>query len=179
MSDPTPAPSAPGLCAWLPWFAVPLVIALVADLWSKHAVFARYREHEVFSWWGELAYNTGAAWSLGRDWPGAVLALTMLLIPVLGWVWWHHYRGAGRVANLAFGLILGGALGNAWDRNLTWLVGPAGGYKGVRDFIRIDLNMLGINYVWPNFNLADAAISTGFVIVLVLSFLPTKPVPSR
>jgi lipoprotein signal peptidase len=180
---PLPAPDsrlpAPAVAAWLPWFALPATVAVAADLWSKHAIFSRHREGDTISWWGELTYNTGVAWGLGNTWPGAVLTLTLLLIPVLGWVWWRHYRAAGRLANLAFGLILGGALGNAWDRGMTWMVGSSGGHKGVRDFIRIDLNMIGITYVWPNFNLADAAISTGFVVLLALSFLPGKQQPSR
>jgi lipoprotein signal peptidase len=167
------------LGSWLPWFAIPLAIAVVADLWSKHVLFSRYPENSRVSWWGELTYNTGVAWGLGHAWPGAVLVLTMFLVPVLGWVWWRHYRQAGRLANSAFGLVLGGAIGNGSDRCLTWLLGPDGGYKGVRDFIRIDLNMIGIPYVWPNFNLADAAISLGFIALLIMSFMPVKPGTSR
>lgn len=178
---PTPpaAPPRPSPQRWLPWFALPLGLVIVSDLWSKYALFARYREGESFSWWGELTYNTGVAWGLGNRWPGAVLALTLLLIPVLTALWWWQYRLQGRLTNLAFGMILGGACGNAYDRCMMWLVGPSGGYKGVRDFIRIDLNMLGINYVWPNFNLADAAISLGFILLIALSFLPVKSGSSR
>jgi lipoprotein signal peptidase len=104
----------------------------------------------------------------------AVTLATVCLIPVLMLVWWTAWRQQGRIANLAFGAVLGGAIGNAYDRVMTALVGPTGGYQGVRDFIRIDLRMLGIDYVWPNFNVADAAISTGFAVLVLLSLLPGR-----
>ncbi|HEX9099065.1 MAG TPA: signal peptidase II [Candidatus Dormibacteraeota bacterium] len=57
-----------------------------------------------------------------------------------------------------FGLIVGGALGNAFDRILN------GG--GVTDFVNF--------HFWPVFNLADSAVSVG-VALLILGYLLRKP----
>ncbi len=176
LPTPTAQPEVSGASpSWAPWFLPAALITAVVDLWSKAAVFARYPEGTSFSWWGETTYNRGVAWGLFGQFPGAVMVLTLLLIPVLGWVWWRQFRLTGAAANLAFGCILGGAVGNGWDRMMTRVVGPAGGYSGVRDFIRIDLNGVGIPYIWPNFNVADAGISVGFIILVSLVLF--KPTP--
>jgi len=185
MSSPVPIPAPKP--SWAPWFVPALVVTAVADLATKAWIFARFTDGERFGWWGEITYNTGVAWGLFGDYP-LVLALTMVLIPVLTWVWWRQFRREGRAANLAFGLILGGALGNGFDRLMMGLYqyakasgapGPLPGFQGVRDFIRIDLNMVGIDYIWPNFNIADAAISIGFIILVALMLFAPGPAPSR
>ena len=61
-------------------------------------------------------------------------------------------------ANAVLGLILGGALGNAFDRVIN------GG--GVTDFIDF--------HFWPVFNVADSAVSIG-VVLLILGYLIRKP----
>lgn len=175
----TPDPTTPPRpYRWHAWFVPALVATAVLDLVSKEYLFRRYAEGETFSWWGELTFNTGVAWGLFGRHPEYVLILTLVLIPVLGWVWWKQFRREGRLANLAFGLILGGALGNGYDRLMMGVIGPEGGFKGVRDFIRIDLNMVGIDYVWPNFNIADAGISVGFALLVVLMAVAPRPTPA-
>ena len=69
-----------------------------------------------------------------------------------------------RLLQVALGLILGGALGNLYDR-------LAYGY--VVDF----LEFYAGNYHWPSFNVADAAISTG-VVLLTLEIIRNEN-PSR
>jgi signal peptidase II len=63
-----------------------------------------------------------------------------------------------RLLALSLGLILGGALGNLWDR-------VALGY--VVDFISVHYD----NYYFPAFNIADSAISVGAVGMLLDSFV--------
>jgi signal peptidase II len=62
-------------------------------------------------------------------------------------------------ADAVLGLILGGALGNAFDRVIN------GG--GVTDFIDF--------HFWPVFNVADSAVSIG-VVLLILGYLVRKPI---
>ena len=64
----------------------------------------------------------------------------------------------------ALGLILGGTLGNLYDRLV---------FNGVRDFLyfyRID---------WPVFNVADCGLVVGAGMLLVHAFLPTKKADAR
>ncbi|MDQ3575637.1 MAG: signal peptidase II [Actinomycetota bacterium] len=102
----------------------------------------------------DLSFNSGAAFGLGRGLAPVLTAVAILLVLAL--------LGFGRAAlatlpgTVALGLVLGGALGNLADR----LFGHHDG--SVVDFI--DLRW------WPVFNLADAAISCGVVLLLVSSW---------
>lgn len=138
-------------------FALWLLIAIAVfalDQFTKSLVVRELRFHEVrrvtefFDW--VLYYNTGAAFSLLNDAPG-----------------WQtgFFIGIGGVASvvilvllrkspfdtrfcLALSLILGGALGNVFDRAVL---------GHVVDFIQVHA---GAHY-WPAFNVADSAICCG------------------
>nr|MDA3962933.1 signal peptidase II [Planctomycetota bacterium] len=160
------------------WFAVPLGLTLVVDLITKGVIFRFQTVAAAQAYFGQHPWirphiNTGAAWSMGGDHPGLIAALTVALIPILAFTWWRWFRGTSVLEDLAFGCILGGALGNAVDRIHAML--PSGGYGGVRDFIWVDLNMVGINYIWPTFNIADVGISIGFVALVLTSFRSKTP----
>lgn len=152
---------------WARWFGLPAVITLVADLVSKDLIFRIPNEHLPF--WIQHAYNPGVAWSMLADQPWVVAGLTVILIPILVAVWWRQYRLLGPVENLAFGLILGGAIGNAVDRigmRLDLV-------HGVRDFIHVDLGFPPFN-PWPTFNIADSGICIGFAMLVLISFRQPK-----
>lgn len=156
------SPTAP-FASWPRWFWSAGLFTLVADLVSKQVIFAI--SNESLPTWMQHAYNPGVAWSLLADLPWLVVALTVVLIPVLTFVWWRQYRLLGAWENLAFGAILGGALGNAVDRIGMQL----GLVPGVRDFIHVDLGFPPFN-PWPTFNVADSGICIGFAILVLLSF---------
>ena len=63
---------------------------------------------------------------------------------------------------LALALILGGALGNAWDRIQ---------YKMVTDFLEVYI----WHYHWPDFNVADSAIVCGGILLFLGAFFDTTP----
>jgi len=94
--------------------------------------------------------NSGGAFGLGRSAPWVFAGATVLVSVVIVFV---SFRLDRRPLALALGLILGGALGNLTDRILN---GP--GLSGsVVDFIDLQ--------VWPVFNLADASIVVGAILL--------------
>lgn len=101
-----------------------------------------------------LVINRGALFGLlAEGWASPLLLLfTALGTVAVGWLLW---RARSPLARLALGLVLGGAGGNLLDR-LRW--------GAVVDFV--DLHWGG--YHWPAFNLADAAITVGVGLLVVL-----------
>ena len=156
---------APQTQPWARWFVPPLLAVLIIDQVTKVWIFSL--PHSSLPAWLDHHYNTGVAWGLGYQMPLLVTLVTMVLIPLLAWVWWKQFRLCGAAENLAFGAVLGGALGNGIDRVLTQI--QVGGMRGVRDFIVVDLHPIGIGYIWPTFNVADAGISCGVVALALLS----------
>jgi signal peptidase II len=104
-----------------------------------------------------LAFNDGAAFSLGSGRTGAIAFVALGVALVLLWLGWRATRAGYAVG---FGVVLGGALGNLADRALRDGDGVLGGR--VVDFV--DLRW------WPVFNLADASLWVGIAILLVTSW---------
>jgi signal peptidase II len=102
--------------------------------------------------------NPGAAFSLfsGSRWFFILVAFLSILV-VLYLALSGHHRARAQVA---FGLILGGALGNLIDR--LWL-------GVVIDFLDVGIG----THRWPVFNVADAGVTVG-VILLGISLLKEK-----
>jgi signal peptidase II len=169
-ASPSPAPAADLGAApvrWAPWFWPALIATAAIDLATKSLVFGMHPLS--LPTWMEHHYNTGVAWSLLDRHPEIVTGLTLVLIPFLTWVWWSGYRKLGRVENLAFGLILGGALGNGYDRVLARF----GHWPGVRDFLHVDLGFPPFD-PWPTFNVADSGITVGFILLLAKALWPAR-----
>ena len=68
-----------------------------------------------------------------------------------------------RFLSLALGLILGGTLGNLYDRIV---------FSGVRDFLHCYYE----SHVWPDFNIADSCLVVGAGVLLVHSFFAKEPI---
>ena len=104
-----------------------------------------------------LAFNSGAAFSLFTGSTGVIVAVAVVVTALLGWVAWQS-RTTG--LSVALGLLLGGALGNLTDRLFR------GHHGAVVDFITLTH--------WPTFNVADSSITIGAVLVIVFSLRRTK-----
>lgn len=109
-----------------------------------------------------LARNSGAAFSLLTGATPVVVVIALVISVVLVRV---VRRAEDARLAAALSLVLGGALGNLIDRMLR----DPGPLRGeVVDFVRVG--------AWPLFNVADAAITTGALLVVVLG-LRTRPAP--
>ena len=145
-----------------PWFwYVTALIVLVLDQASKHAIEAAFEfgETKVFTSFFNftLAYNPGAAFSFLADaggWQRWFFAIIAIAASVLLSVW--IARTAQQKPREAFALafILGGALGNLYDR-------IALGH--VVDFIVVHYQ----DNFWPAFNIADSAITLGAAVLII------------
>ena len=111
-----------------------------------------------------LSYNEGAAFSFLADaggwqrWFFITLALGVSLFIAH---WMRKLKSGDVMLAVALALIMGGALGNVWDRI----------YLGhVVDFIDVYYD----RWHWPAFNIADSAICVG-AVMMVLDSLRRKP----
>ena len=86
--------------------------------------------------------------------------ITTLIIIVTLLVLWFALKSKG-YEKMGFLMILGGALGNIFDRLY---------YSSVIDFIDISYN----NYHWFIFNVADIFITIGVIMLIFLEFFKTK-----
>jgi signal peptidase II len=147
---------APRLSVVLAWLRALLVLVCVVaiDQLSKHAVersIAPGEEHRFLPGIQLVdTRNHGVAFGL---FPGDQLVVTLLvsfaLLALLAYFALHVTK---RVMWLPTGMIAGGALGNVLDRAR---------HGSVTDFVKLPLG-------WPPFNLADASITLGIVVLVVL-----------
>ena len=108
-----------------------------------------------------LVYNRGAAFSFLDDaggWQRWILAAVSLVVSVVISVWLWRLPARQKLLGLALALVLGGALGNLYDRLVL-------GY--VIDFISLYYG----EWRFATFNIADAAISCGAVLLALDIFV--------
>lgn len=110
-----------------------------------------------------LAWNIGISFGwLQNDGQAAQLALMAVkVVAVIALAIWMA-RSQTRLATVALGLIIGGAIGNGIDRLA---------YGAVVDFALFHIEIGGNTYNWYVFNLADVAIVAGVAALLYDSFL--------
>ena len=159
-----------GRASALPWLWLSaLVIALdqASKLYFESAL-QLYQQiviiPDLFSW--TLAYNTGAAFSFLADhsgWQRWLFALIAAVVSAVLVVWLKRLprRGQGWLA-MGLALVLGGALGNLFDRMV---------YGHVIDFI---LDHWQQRWYFPAFNVADCAITVGSALLALDMFKSDK-----
>jgi len=110
----------------------------------------------------ELVWNKGIAFGLFSSDGGILYQLISLLIIFIIMVLIYFIVKSKGLEKLGFTLILGGALGNLYDRIF---------YKAVPDFIDLHIN----NFHWFIFNIADIFITIGVIcLILVEIFFKKK-----
>ena len=155
-----------GRLGWL-WLTV---LVLVIDLTSKvyfDNSLQMYQQivviPDLFSW--TLAYNTGAAFSFLADsagWQRWLFALIAVVVSGVLVVWLKRLGRNDTWLAIALALILGGALGNLYDRIA---------YGHVVDFILVHWQN---RWYFPAFNFADSAICVGAVMLALDMFKSKK-----
>jgi signal peptidase II len=147
----------------LPWFAVAAAI-IAADRVTKLVMLEAFAPGEHLQVTGffnlVLVFNKGAAFSFlagASGWQTPVFATISTVAAVVISVLIVRHSG-NRLLCAALALMLGGALGNLWDR-LEW--------GHVVDFL--DFHAAG--WHWPAFNVADSTITVGACLLILESLV--------
>jgi signal peptidase II len=151
---------------WARWLWISAAV-IAADQLAKAAVLATVREGDGWAVTGffslVLTFNTGAAFSFlasasgWQRWFFAVIAVLAAIVIVM-----LLRRGGSATYNTGLALILGGALGNLYDRLAL---------GKVVDFLLFHY----AGWTYPAFNLADSAITIGAVLLVADSFRRRHP----
>jgi signal peptidase II len=154
----------------LPWFAVAAAI-IAADRVTKLLALEAFAPGERLQVTGffnlVLVFNKGAAFSFlagASGWQTPIFATISTVAAVVISVLIVRHSG-NRMLCAALALMLGGALGNLWDR-LEW-----GHVVDFLDFHHRFLEPLFREGHFPAFNVADSAITVGATLLILESFL--------
>jgi len=151
----------------LRWLWV-MAVVIVADLASKYWVMTSMQLHEsralipFFNLF--YAHNYGAAFSFLADkggwqrWMFAAIAVAIALSLLL---MMYRSRAEQKMTNIAYAMIIGGALGNLFDR--AW-------HGFVVDFIDFYVG----DWHFATFNIADCGICVGAALIVLEGLLPKR-----
>ncbi|MEO0009201.1 MAG: signal peptidase II [candidate division WOR-3 bacterium] len=162
MSNSEPVRCTPVLGRSFVWTSI---LALFADQITKNLVYGIFNRPAapvsipIIGDLLKISYNTNPfgvfGISFGAVWLHYLLQLTgIILVLILALKTHSTYLGC------AYGIILGGALGNLVDRVRL---------GHVIDFIDFEIRSLGFR--WFTFNLADAFVVTGVILILLYEFI--------
>jgi len=164
---PTQTVSAPATDRRLPLLLLTALVILL-DRLSKNWIIHRIRPGysiPVIPGFFHLSHvlNTGAAFSLLENLPPNAVRLSLIAFSVLAAIivftlLWRTGRTLS-ITSISLALILGGALGNLYDRVR---------FHHVVDFLAVKI----YHYNWPDFNVADSCIVIGACLLLVEIFRP-------
>ncbi len=147
------------------------IVVIVLDQWTKFLVVTHLSPPESKSFSLVNPYlilyyiqNSGAAFSMLKNTVVLVVLIVVAMI-VVGYIYLRVLNHGPRYYKVIFGLIIGGALGNVIDRIHN------GGY--VVDFIAFRIPQ--INFYFAIFNIADACITIGVLLLFICIFFTRRP----
>lgn len=111
-----------------------------------------------------LTYNRGSAFAFldsASGWQVWMFGMIAIFVSIAILIWLYRLSAKQKWVSIALTLIVGGALGNLWDRF---------SYGHVIDFIQVYIS----HYSWPVFNIADSAICIGAVMLFIDSVWKKK-----
>jgi signal peptidase II len=152
------------------WMLLIAAMVIVLDRWSKLWVSAHLGLGQAIVVVPKVfrithVLNTGAAFSMFENMNEhtvryLLIAFSIVAITVVLVLLWRMGK-TFTITSVALSLILGGAVGNLYDRIM---------YSHVVDFLEVRI----VHYHWPDFNVADSCIVIGACLLLLEIVLPQK-----
>lgn len=146
------------------WYLLALVVIGLDQVTKTLAEsYLQYGQPVALTAWFNLTlqYNTGAAFSFlsgAGGWQRYFFSTVAVVMSIVLVIWLYRLSRRQWLLALSLALILGGAIGNLWDRVVL---------GHVVDFISVHYG----GYYFPAFNIADSAITVGAICMIVDSFL--------
>lgn len=140
------------------------IIVIAIDQWTKSLVVSHLSPPDIgpqvplLGQYLTLFYitNKGAAFSMFNTNGPLLVVLIVLAVAVIVYLYLRMFNSGSLLYKLIFGLIIGGAAGNLLDRFT---------HGSVVDFIWFRIPQ--VNFSFAIFNIADAAISVGIVLLFI------------
>lgn len=173
---------------------------LLADQWTKLLVKGLSVPSLGIEWHGmtpgasrpllgdffRLTFIENPGMAFGIDLGGKLFFSVVSFIATLGILFYLYRVRTERLGfRVALALILGGAAGNLVDRAFYGLLYGEGPlfYGKVVDFLDVEffnISLFGYHLSrWPVFNIADASVTIGVLLLLVFSRLQEAPAPQQ
>ncbi len=147
---------------------VVVILDQITKIWADRSL-ALYEQIQITGFFNiTKAYNYGAAFSFLDNeggWQRWFFTAISFIVSVVLCIWLYRMTVREKWLSISISLILGGAIGNLIDR--AW-------YGYVVDFIQVHWN----GSYFPSFNIADAAISCGTIVLLLLTLFEKNDVKS-
>ena len=142
------------------FFIFIIIIIFCVDRYSKFLAINKLKNNNYFlndHINFDLIWNTGIGFGLLGTVSSIFYNLITIIIGVVISILIYIAAISQKIDQFVYSLIIGGALGNFYDRLI---------FKAVPDFIDIHFN----NFHWFTFNVADIFISLGIIIYMCKSF---------
>ena len=144
-----------------------IAVSLLLDQLSKFLIRQNVDQYSEIKLIGDYfiltnVENSGAFLGMGSDFSPFIKTIFLLILPVIVLiciiVYVYRDKQIDKISLIGFCLIIGGGIANIYDRIL---------YGSVTDFLFIDLG--GI-FKTGIFNIADLSVTTGMILILLMSF---------
>ena len=140
-----------------------IILDQISKIWVRNN-FESYIENSII---GDIftlikVENTGAFLGMGSELSEIPRVLLLIVLPIIVLISITIYtyidKALDQISIIGFSLIIGGGIGNIFDRIV---------YGSVTDFLYLDF---GGVFKTGIFNIADLSVTTGMILILISSF---------
>lgn len=144
-----------------------ITVSIVLDQLSKILIRENIDQYSEIKLIGEYfiltnVENSGAFLGMGSDFSPFIKTIFLLILPIIVliciMIYVYRDKEIDKISLIGFCFIIGGGIANIYDRIM---------YGSVTDFLFIDLG--GI-FKTGIFNIADLSVTTGMILILLMSF---------